>query len=53
MLIGVVGSEIMQVIPWWSVIVSNPLWIAAMAGFLLIMHPKLVAETKREQEAAT
>ncbi len=53
MLIGVVGSEIMQVIPWWSVIVSNLLWIAAMAGFLLIMHPKLVAEIKREQEAAT
>jgi hypothetical protein len=52
-LIGVVGAEISHIVPWWSVLVANVIWLAALISYLWLQHRSLISALKTEQESAT
>lgn len=51
--IGILGAEIAHVIPWWSVLAGNVVWMLSLGSYLWLQHRGLVAALKREQESAT
>jgi len=48
--IGIIGAEIAHVVPWWSVLVANIVWIAGLGGYLWFQHRGLVGALRREEE---
>jgi hypothetical protein len=52
-LIGVVGAEISHIVPWWSVITANVIWLAALVSYLWFHHRSLISALSQEQESAT
>lgn len=48
--IGIVGAEIAHLIPWWSVVVANLIWAAALGCYLWYQHRGLLARLNEQQE---
>lgn len=49
--VGILGSEIARVIPWWLALTGTVVWVGSMGVYLWIQHRELLAALKREQEA--
>jgi hypothetical protein len=49
--IGIVGAEIAHLVPWWSIVVANLTWAAALGGYLWYQHRGLLARLDQEQES--
>ena len=52
-LIGVVGAEISHIVPWWSVLAANVIWLLSLGCYLWYQHRSLIGALRREQESAT
>ena len=50
-LIGVVGAEISHIVPWWSVLAANVIWLLSLGSYLWYQHRSLIGELMREQES--
>ncbi len=49
--VGIVGAEIAHLVPWWSVIVANLIWVVALGGYLWYQHRGLIAQLRSEQQS--
>jgi hypothetical protein len=49
--IAIVGAEIAHVVPWWSVVTANVVWLVSLGGYLWFQHRGLMAVLKEEQES--
>jgi hypothetical protein len=50
--IGIIAAEIANVVPWWSVVAANVVWVIALGSYLWFQHRGLVAAIRAEQESA-
>ncbi len=50
--IGIIGAEIAHVLPWWSVLTANVIWVASLGAYLWLQHRGLMGQLQREQESA-
>jgi hypothetical protein len=50
--IGIIAAEIAHVVPWWSVVGANVIWVMALGSYLWFQHRGLVSALKSEQESA-
>lgn len=48
--IGIVSAEIAQVLPWWTVLTANLIWVGSLGLYLWFQHRGLLATIKHEEE---
>lgn len=48
--IGIVGAEIAHLVPWWSIVTANLLWVISLGTYLVYQHRGLLGALAREQE---
>ncbi len=50
--IGIISAEIAHVLPWWSVLAANLIWVGSLGIYLWLQHRDLMAAIKHEQEGS-
>jgi len=51
--LGIIGTEIAHVMPWWTVLAANAIWMGSLGCYLWFQHRGLYRALDEEQESAT
>ncbi len=49
--VGLLGAELSEALPWWLVAFANLVWVGSMGLYLWRAHPGLLREIAEEQES--